>query len=65
MNPVKAAVVVGDGVGQGEGSAHRYCGCADRTPVQQVRGNLKHIIAAGRTGKLKVEISFTNGDFWC
>ena len=62
MNPVKAAVVVGDGVGHVDGSADRDGGGADRTPVQQVCGNLQHVIAAGRTGKQKCEIGFANSD---
>jgi hypothetical protein len=64
VNLVKAAVEAADGVGQADGSANRDGGSADRIPVQQVRGNLQHIIATGRTGKQKCEIGFANGDLW-
>jgi hypothetical protein len=43
LNSVKAAVVTADGVAQGDGSADRYGGSAEPTPVQQVRGNLQHV----------------------
>ena len=56
MNLVKAAVEAADGVGQADGSANRDGGSADRIPVQQVRGNLQHIIATEKAGKLKGEV---------
>ena len=61
VSPVKALFVATGGVGQVDGAADGDGGGADRTPVQQVRGNLQHIIAAGRTGKQKCEIGFANG----
>ena len=60
MNPVKSAVIAADGVGQFECSAHWDGRGANRTPVQQVRGNLQHIIAARRAGKQKREIGFAD-----
>ena len=64
VNPVKAAVVAADGVAEGDGSAHRYGGSADRTPVRQVRRSLHHKIAAGRTGKQKGEVGSASGHLW-
>src|SRR2546425_746913 len=64
IRPVKAMVVTADGVAQGDGSADRDGGSDDRTPVQQVRGSLQNIIAAGGTGNQKCKIGFGTGYLW-
>ena len=64
ISPVKAVVVTIDRVAQDDGSADGNGGSADRTPIQQVCGNLQDVIAADRAGKHKREIGVANGYMW-
>jgi len=61
VNPIKPLFGTADGVAQVDGTADGDGGSDDRIPVQQVRGNLEHIVAADRTGEQECEIGAANG----